>query len=82
MTPLLGLVAVCITLAVLALVAIYQALPCAHRAFEHPPDEGAVFRCYCYDRPILVTIAGRRTSRPERRGRHARPRAPPHANRR
>lgn len=84
-----AVVAGAIGLGVVALVAIYISMPSPGRAFEPPPGEGTVVRCYCYNRPIEVKVVRQKTRRrgtvlppatpaePTRRGRHARPRGTP-----
>ncbi|MFC8495345.1 hypothetical protein ACFUJU_32050 [Streptomyces sp. NPDC057235] len=88
-TPaLIGVVTLCASLGVLALVAIYASMPSPRRAMTPPPDRpGIRYSCYCWQRPVRVLIV---EPEPEqqpvaaRRGRHAKGntdhRAHPHAS--
>ncbi len=83
-----GLLVLCVSLGVLALVAIHSSMPSPRRALSPPPERpGTTYRCHCWNRSLRVWIEApaepdppRRSSRPARgarRGRHARPRAAP-----
>ncbi|KOX33059.1 MULTISPECIES: hypothetical protein [unclassified Streptomyces] len=90
-TPaLIGVVTLCASLGVLALVAIYASMPSPRRAMTPPPDRpGIRYSCYCWQRPVRVLIVEPEPE-PEqqpvaaRRGRHAKGntdhRAHPHAS--
>lgn len=65
----IGLVIVCVSVALLGLLLVWAMLPSPHRAETALPSdrEGYSYRCYCWRDPVTVTI---RTEQGRRR--HAR----------
>ncbi len=52
-----GVIAVCVSLGLLALTAVWASMPSAQRAVTPAPDRpGKRYRCYCWKEPVVVFI--------------------------